>query len=582
MITLKENDVVGSYKVQYLIKEGPFNGTYRVQDNEGRPFFMKLFDPESMPEKMLRDGNIYEILYCRKIKHDNVVSYVDDGSAEFEGKTYKYLITNYFVGFLLSESLNAGHTYSLEVAKGIITGVLQGLDYLGSELDLSHNDLTPRNIILDQTGEDSFVPRIIDLGHLSREVGGTPPFPVNDLTPAFCAPETFTGIYNCASDAFSAMAIFYLMLTGKTPWPCEIDDNEPYADKKKKTRLARKNDLDIQVLRDKCIPDDIVQIIVSGLDPDPTLRTSVKGLLAGLRGEACSNSTRPHSEDSSEMKRTQDQRQDPDHDAMSANVEIKKAKGGGFSDVAGMEALKAELTNRVIWVLRDKEKAEKYRLTPPNGMILFGPPGCGKTFFAEKFAEEAQFNFTLVNGSDLGSIYIHGTQGKIASLFKEAAKKAPAIICFDEFDSFVPARGTSAAQHRPEEVNEFLGQLNNCSKRGIFVIGTTNRLDMIDPAVLRKGRMDLHIEIPAPDAKTRGLIFQIHLKGRPVVDDLDYAELAALTDNYAASDIAFIVNDAAMNAALADKEITHEQLINSIKCTQSSLGPKTERRRIGY
>ena len=233
-------------------------------------------------------------------------------------------------------------------------------------------------------------------------------------------------------------------------------------------------------------------------------------------------------------------------------------------------------------MFRDKEKAEKYRLTPPNGMILYGPPGCGKTYFAEKFAEEAQFNFSMVSGADLGSIYLHGTQGKIASLFSDAEKRAPAILCFDEFDSFVPSRGSSDANQRGEEVNEFLAQLNNCSKRGIFVIGTTNRIELIDPAVLRKGRMDLHVEIPAPDAETRAAIFKLHLRERPVSEDINAEELATLTDNYAAADIAFIVNEAAMMAALADDLIRQEYLVNSIKCNKSSLAEVTVRRKIGY
>jgi transitional endoplasmic reticulum ATPase len=178
---------------------------------------------------------------------------------------------------------------------------------------------------------------------------------------------------------------------------------------------------------------------------------------------------------------------------------------------------------------------------------------------------------------------VHGTQAKIAALFEKAEKNAPSIICFDEFDSFVPSRSSMAAEHRPEEINEFLSQLNNCSKRGIFVIGTTNRIDMIDPAVLRRGRMDLKVEIPAPDAQTREAIFRIHLKGRPVSDDIDYAELAAMTDNYASADIAFIVNEAAMMAALADSLIERQHLVNSIKANPSSLGSsKSERPRIGF
>ena len=139
------------------------------------------------------------------------------------------------------------------------------------------------------------------------------------------------------------------------------------------------------------------------------------------------------------------------------------------------------------------------------------------------------------------------------------------------------------ANQRGEEVNEFLAQLNNCSQRGIFVIGTTNRIELIDPAVLRKGRMDLHIEIPAPDPETRKAIFALHLKDRPLDENIDYDELVRLTDNYSASDIAFIVNEAAMTAALADELIGHSHLLNSVKSNKSSLGlPQQARRKIGY
>ena len=268
-------------------------------------------------------------------------------------------------------------------------------------------------------------------------------------------------------------------------------------------------------------------------------------------------------------------------DQISLQAQRNRKGHGGFADVAGMEDLKQELLRRVIWVLQDKEKAAKYRLLPPNGMLLYGPPGCGKTFFAKKFAEESGFNYYLVNGSDLGSTYIHGTQGKIADLFKKAAENAPSVICFDEFDSFVPARGSDSARNRAEEVNEFLSQLNNCAERGVFVIGTTNRIDMIDPAGLRKGRMDLKYEIPAPDPETRRAMFALHLKGRPVSEDIDLNRLALLSDGYASSDIAFVVNESAMVAALADEPISQRILEESLRCNPSSLAaPK--RPKIGF
>lgn len=580
MLTLNQNDRIGKYTVNYLIKNSSFNGTYKVSDESGNAFFMKYFDKGSVPEKLLIKGEVMEIVLCRKVKHENVLSYVDDGVVEIGGASYQYLITEFLHGSLLSEYLENGKTFSIPVAKEIITGVLFGLSYLHS-LGLNHNDLTPRNIILEEVGRDKYTPRIIDLGHLCPSVGGTPPFPVNDLNLLYCAPEALAGIYESAGDTFSAAAVLYTMLCGKAPWECAISDEENYTDRKKRVRSARKETLNTSALTSIGADDQFISLIEAGLSQDQDSRLSLDDFLDGIAGK---NVSRERGKDKGSSQATTSVRkdQDPQKAATKANVEIKKAQGGGFSDVAGMESLKAELTNRVIWVLRDKEKAEKYRLTPPNGMILYGPPGCGKTFFAEKFAEESQFNFVLVNGSDLGSIYVHGTQGKIADLFKEAEKSAPTILCFDEFDSFVPSRSSSAAEHRPEEINEFLGQLNNCSKKGIFVIGTTNRIDLIDPAVLRKGRMDLHIEIPAPDEKTRSLIFRIHLKDRPIAEDVDCMALAAMTENYAAADIAFIVNEAAMTAAMADEPISQNHLVNSIKSNKSSLPPKEHRAKIGF
>lgn len=580
MLILKENDIIGKYTVNYVIKDGAYNGTYRVSGNDGQSYFMKFYDMESVPEKLLIRGEVMEIVLCRRIHHDNVISYIDDGAVSIEGRSYQFLITDFLRGSLLSEMLEGGKKFSIDEAKSIATGIILGLRFLHS-LHLNHNDLTPRNVIIEETSSGNYFPRIIDLGHLCPSVGGTPPFPVNDLNLVYSAPESLTGIFEEEGDTFSVAAILYTMIAGQAPWPCDISENEPYIDKKKKVRTARKEELNIDILKRAGADQETISLIKAALTFDASKRLSLEDFLNGIAGEDVVK--RIGSDSSSAQASASIRREeDPQEAATKAHVDIKKADGGGFADVAGMESLKAELTNRVIWVLRDKEKAAKYRLTPPNGMILYGPPGCGKTFFAEKFAEESKFNFVLVNGSDLGSVYIHGTQGKIADLFREAEKKAPTILCFDEFDSFVPSRSSSAAEHRPEEVNEFLGQLNNCSKKGIFVIGTTNRIDLIDPAVLRKGRMDLHVEIPAPDEKTRSLIFDIHLKDRPIADDVDTVELAQKTDNFAAADIAFIVNEAAMAAALSDEPISQKHLLNSIKSNKSSLPPKETRNKIGF
>ena len=254
----------------------------------------------------------------------------------------------------------------------------------------------------------------------------------------------------------------------------------------------------------------------------------------------------------------------------SADVEVKRGGGNGFADIAGMDDLKDMLRKRVILILKDKELAEKYKLTPPNGMLLYGPPGCGKSFFAEKFAEETGFNFILVKASDLGSIYIHGSQGKIADLFKKAEENAPSVLCFDEFDAFVPSRSGDLGSNQAGEVNEFLTQLNNCSKRGIFVIATSNRPDKVDPAVLRTGRIDKQVYVPMPDETARKLMFELYLKDRPC-EEIDSDELAKKADGYVASDISYVVNEAATIAAFNHENITQELLIKTIEGIKPSI-----------
>ena len=222
-------------------------------------------------------------------------------------------------------------------------------------------------------------------------------------------------------------------------------------------------------------------------------------------------------------------------------------------------------------MLKNPERAEKFRIQIPNGMLLYGPPGCGKSFIAEKFAEEAGWNYKFVKSSDLASIYIHGSQEMIGALFDEARKNAPMILNFDEFDALVPDRSRSDSVHRSGEVNEFLSQMNNCGKDRVFVIASSNRPDLIDPAVRRKGRLDQMIYIPVPDLEAREGIFRVQMKGRPQEEGIDFRRLASLTENYVAADIACIVNDAAERAFEDDVSITQKLLEEAIGKTAPSV-----------
>ena len=547
MAILSIHQKIGNYEVIRLIKENKYCETYRVEDGNGDPFFLKLFILKNTPEKMLdSEHHVSCINLMSRLRHKNIVSYVEQGAYKDEqvGEC-EYVITNYFSGELLADKLSREGSLPLDEAIRIMKDILEALKYM-HERNLFHNDITPRNIMLsERTGGTA---ELIDMSHVSKYVGGSPSFDTSDLDERYQSNTTFVGMYNNATDLFSAIGLFYTMLTNRIPWDVTIPEGTERKDRVKIVKEARKNALNLDDVK---VDEDFKRILAKGLCTNGTCKyADVDILLDDLQN--------PNNVE--ELKQSeQPSQQRPE-------VDIQKRKGNGFKDIAGMDQLKQMLTQKVIFILKDKEKAAKYKLLPPNGMLFYGPPGCGKSFFAEKFAEETGFNFILVKASDLGSIYVHGSQGMIADLFKKAEVSRPTVICFDEFDAFVPNRSNRGAEHQAGEVNEFLSQLNNCAQRGIFVIATSNRPDMIDPAVLRTGRIDKLVYIPMPDKEARSEMFKLHLSGRPC-SDIDCERLAELTDGYIASDIAYIVNDAAMGAAFNDQPITQqllEEVINSI------------------
>lgn len=566
MATLAINDKIGNYWVKSIIKSNTYTETYRVEDADSHPFFLKLFLMKNLPSQLLDDTTkaVKEIEYSSRLKHRNIVSFIDKGSISREDGDFQYYITNYFSGAILSDYVNRNGALCEDESMKIFRDILSGLQYLhGQTPALLHNDIDSSNIILSETNNEAI---LIDLGHLSERCTGSVHFDTSDLNVLYHAKETMVGIFDERSDLFSACAVLYTMLSGKAPWgDVVLPEEGTFKDRLKELWQYRKsNSLDIDALS---VSDKAKHILKKGLAEKADDRfASINELINLLDGNTpAEEEQHPHRSEERAQAHDHEQGHGPNH----VEFQIKKGNGKGFEDIAGMSELKESLNKQVVFVIKNKEIAEEYKITPPNGMLLYGPPGCGKTFFAEKFAEETGFSYLLVKSSDLASSYVHGSQEKIRQLFDQAASKSPIVVCFDEFDALVPDRSWNNVSS--EEVNEFLSQMNNCSQRGIFIVATSNRPDKIDPAVLRTGRIDKMVYVPLPDFEARKEMFALHLKGRPQVENIDIDKLAQKTEGYIASDIAYIVNDSAMVAAFTRTKITDSHLLTSIQNTRPSV-----------
>ena len=585
--TLNIGHEVGNFTVVKYLKTYGLNNaeSYRVTDAEGNDAIMKLMVDGCSSLEFSQE--VCELMSQTKA----MPSVMDQGVINVNCIDYKFMVRESVDGVKLSELLDLGITYTWEEAVPIVMQVLAALTVLHRK-GIFHNDVNPSNVILDD-----FTATLIGLSHLSPETRGRINFVTKDLNPWYMAPETFRRRFNAKTDIFSTGALLYRLLFGIEPWRTpdmevssvselrevrripvdEICDRNPnrQLDEHQKLILSR---MLAQDYEDRYASvEEVMEVLAVG--------DSKKGIFDSRFAEKYGGLPLVEKTIGEES---------------SVAAENDQKAGNGFADVAGLENVKTLLADEVMFVLKNPEKAKQYRLKAPNGMLFYGPPGCGKTYVAEKFAQESRLNFVMIKASDLGSIYIHGTQGKIKELFDEAAAKAPTVLCFDELDGMVPDRSKVTSEGAAGEVNEFLSQLNNCSDRGIFVIGTTNRPNMIDPAVLRSGRMDHLIYIPMPDAEARKELFRIHLLGRPQAEDIDLDALAGLTEGYVASDIELIVNKTALVAAKKDVPLSQELLKERIPMIRKSVSesdretyetvrqqmeskPKREeRRRIGF
>lgn len=221
-----------------------------------------------------------------------------------------------------------------------------------------------------------------------------------------------------------------------------------------------------------------------------------------------------------------------------------------WEDIGGLGKAKQELIEAVEWPLKYPEVFEAVATKPPRGILLFGPPGTGKTMLAKAVASESDANFISIKGPELLSKYVGESERAVRETFRKARQAAPAVIFFDEIDSIAPKRGLSADAHVTERVvSQILTEMDGIEElKDVVIIAATNRPDIVDPALLRPGRFDRLIYIRPPDKEGREKIFGIHLEGKPLAEDVTLSELADMTEGYVGADIEAICREVVMLA----------------------------------
>jgi transitional endoplasmic reticulum ATPase len=223
----------------------------------------------------------------------------------------------------------------------------------------------------------------------------------------------------------------------------------------------------------------------------------------------------------------------------------------GFDRVANLTEVKQRLTESVIWQMQDPDRFVRLGIDPPRGLLLFGPPGTGKTYVIRALANESGAAFFTVKGAELLDKWVGESERAVREVFARARAVAPAILFFDEIDALAPVRGNSTNSVTDSVVAALLTEMDGVSDRGdVFVIGATNRRDLVDPALLRAGRLEVHLHLGLPEREARRAFFGI--TDVPFADDIDIDTLVGATDDMSFADLSGLLREAALQALRRD------------------------------
>lgn len=578
---LNLNESFAGLRILSLVSKPSFyREVYEAQASDGKKVYLIVYDNHNSRMLMDKKGKMKEFTMLSDMTNAAFPKPISIGSLSYRGRAMSYMTAKHFEGMTL-RAMMEGKPMSVRMAVNIALQVMIAV----SELIVytnggGHYNLNPDTVIVSRV-EGGVVVHLGGLGHVAEPCSGNPPFITADLNSCCRAPETYRGRYSSASDVFSMGMLLGYLLMGYYPY--NIDESATECQIRAITNSGIVPDLDD-------MPNELKDIVYKAVSKKKRERyANLYGMIFALSRyadengieskapvisktqESMDSDTNGNEETGEERKDEQEQSDSKKH---RLKIDTKVKKGEGLKAVAGMEELKKALRRDFVDVMNNRKLAERFGIKP-NNIILYGPQGCGKTYISNRLAEETGMATFTVNPSDLGSVYIHGTQGLIRELFQKAEEKAKqnhkgCLLLVDEIDAHLTKRDMSESVHYADEVAEWLVQLNDCVQKNVFVIGMTNRLDCLDRAAIRHGRFDKVFYVDLPDATGREELLRMEVGKVPHEPRIDYKSLAMMCDGFTAGDLSYVVKEAAgltFSTCLSshnDKLVVKETLLKEV------------------